>query len=198
MANDSTTLGFMRPTSVLPVNDRALEDIFAETVAGITGLDRNLVRPRWQPETPNQPDFEEDWCALGVNITEQDVFPYQRHIGSLLADEGETVVERDEFFDVLCSFYGANSNQFMSVWREGLALDQNRWALREYGIKILAVGKNPVQVPALLKNHWTRRIDLNCQFSRRVKVTYNVRSIQSAEVTLHTEELPPQTIIINQ
>lgn len=196
MANDSTTLGFLTPISVVPINDRSLEDIFTEAIRGITGLPEEFVRPRYQPQPPNQPDFETNWVAFGVNITEQDVFHYDKQVE--FEGDSAMVVERDEYLDVLCSFYGANNNQFMSRWREGLAIDQNRYSLEELGIKLVAIGKNPVNVPALLKGTWARRVDLACQFSRRVSVTYGVRNIESATVDLYTEELPPQHIIVNQ
>ena len=198
MANDSTTLGFLTPISVLPINDRPLEDIFSVVLAGITGLPPNMVRPRFQPTVPNQPGYEENWVAFGVTVTEQDVYPYHRHVSSLESPQGATIVERDEYMDVLCSFYGSNNHEYMARWREGLAIEQNRYTMGDLGIKLVAVGKNPVSVPALFKNTWTRRVDLSCQFSRRVSVTYGIRSIASAAVELHTEELPVQTIIVNQ
>jgi len=198
MANDSTTLGFLTPVSVLPINDRPLEDIFAQVITGITGLAANMVRPRYQPTVPNQPEFDVDWVAFGVSITEQDVYPYHRQVATLERPDGDTIVERDEYMEVLCSFYGANNHQYMGRWRDGLAIEQNRYTMGALGIKLVAVGKNPVNVPALFKNTWTRRVDLTCQFSRRVSVTYGVRTIQSATVELYTEELPPQSIIVNQ
>lgn len=202
MPNDSTTAGFLTPISVVPVNDRALEDIFGEVLVGITGLPSDLVRPRFQPSPPNQPDFETNWVAFGVAVNEHDVFDYQQHVpyaGDTEPPElrnGVNIVERDEGLDVLCSFYGPNNQQFMSRWREGLGLSQNRYGLLQYDIKLVAVGRNPVNVPALLKNTWVRRIDLSCQFTRRVRVTYGVRSVASAEVTLNTD-VPPTSTVIN-
>lgn len=187
---------FLTPVSVLPLNDRPLEDIFTEAIMGITGLPEGMVRPRYQPSPPNQPDFEANWVAFGVNITEQDVFHYDKQVE--FEGDSAMVVERDEYMDVLCSFYGADNNQFMSRWRDGLAIEQNRWSLGELGIQLVAIGKQPVNVPALLKGTWARRVDLSCQFSRRVSVTYAVRSIESAEVGIFTDEgLPPQHIIVN-
>lgn len=194
---------YLMPLSVLPVNDRELEDIFRDAVMGITGLPSEMVRPRWQQTVPNQPEFEVNWVAVGVDILEQDTFAYERHVPSLEAG-GANVVERDEQLRVLCSFYGANNFRFMSQWREGLAIEQNRFALEEHGIKLVAIDSRPVNVPALFKNTWVRRIDLGCQFSRRVEVTYGVRTVRSVGVDLHTEELPVQHIqvdpstIINQ
>lgn len=196
MATDSTTAGYLQPVDPLPVDDRELEDIFGDAIAGITGLPRNDVRPRVQPQPPNLPDQEQNWCAFGVNLTDQDTFAYQRHLPALETN-GANQVERDVFMDVLCSFYGANSNQFMGRWREGLSIDQNRAALGNYQIKLVGLGK-PVMVPSLIKDRYTRRVDLVAQFVRRVTVTYSVRHLASASGEILTEELPPVPIIVNQ
>ncbi len=195
MSNDTTTLGFLRPISVLPINDRPLEDLIGDMLAGITGYDRNDVRPRLQPQPPNLPDQERDWVAFGVNMTGQDNFAAVTQLPAL-SQNGQGVVERDEFFDVLCSFYGAHSSEYMAVWRDGLSLDQNRWVLWDHGIKLLGFGF-PVNVPSLVKDRYSRRIDLAAQFARRVNVTYGIRNIASADGQLHTEVLPPIPITVS-
>lgn len=196
MATDSTTAGYLAPVSVLPVNDRLLEDIFGDAIAGITGLDRNNVRPRLQPAPPNLPDQELNWCAFGVSITAQDTFAYVRQIGTLEGGAGQ--VERDELLDVFISFYGAQSSQLMGRWREGLSIPQNREALWLQGIKLQGLG-NPLQVPSLLKDRYVRRMDLTAQFARRVIVSYTVRTIISAngELLTDTGKIPPVPITVN-
>lgn len=197
MATDSTTQGYLQPISVLPVNDRALEDIFGEAIAGITGLNRNDVRPREQPQPPNLPDQEKDWCAFGVTPIEQDTFAYVRQLPALESN-GEGQVERDEILDVFISFYGANSHQFMSHCREGLSVQQNREFLWLQGIKLVGIGR-PIKVPSLLKDRYVRRIDLSVQFTRRVVIRYAVRNISIAIGDLHTDtgKIPPIPIIVN-
>lgn len=197
MPNDSTTVGYLTPIDAIPpVDDRPLEDIFGDAISGITGLARNDVRPRVQPQPPNLPDQEHNWCAFSVNLTDQDTFAYQRHLPVLEAG-GANQVERDVFMDVLCSFYGANSNQIMGRWREGLSIDQNRDVLGSYQIKLIGLGK-PVMVPSLIKDRYARRVDLVTQFVRRVTVTYGIRHLLSANGELRTEELAPVPLTINQ
>ena len=194
MATDSSTGGFLLPAND-PIDDRSLEDIFHETIAGITGLDNDMVRPRFQPVVPNQPGFEENWVAFGVNPIDQDTFAHEQHLPSLETG-GVNEVSRDEMMEVLCSFYGAEGRKYMTRWRNGLMIAQNRYALLNYGIKLVSLGK-PVSVPALLKDRWTRRVDLAVQFSRRSIQTYAVRSIASAEVIIDNE-LSITTINVNQ
>lgn len=196
MANDSTTLGYLTPVSPPQINDRALEDAFGDAIAGITGLGRDdYVRPRIQPEPPNFPNQETDWCAFAVTPYEHDTFAYMRQLPALEGGGGQQV-ERDEYLDVLISFYGANSNAYMARWREGLMVDQNRYALADLGIRLVGLGK-PQAVPSLLKNRYVRRIDLSAQFTRRMTTAFAVRYLQSANGVLHTEELPPVPIIVN-
>lgn len=194
MPNDSSTGGFLTPAND-PINDRPLEDIFHETIVGITGLPPEMVRPRFQPVVPNQPGFEENWCAFAVNPIDQDTFAHEKHLPSLETN-GVNEVSRDEMMEVFASFYGASGRLYMTRWLNGLALSQNRYQLLSYGIKLVGFGK-PVSVPALLKDKWTRRVDLTAQFSRRLIQTYAVRSIASAEVIIDNE-LTITTINVNQ
>ena len=187
---------YLQPTPAsVPINDRPLEDIFGDAIAGITGLNRNThVRPYLQPTPPNFPDQETNWVAFKVSPVDQDTFAFVRPTSSL--EGGTGTVERDEYLDVLMSFYGANSNQYMSRWREGLSIDQNRWALQEEGIKLIGMGQ-PINVPSLLKDRYVRRLDITMQFARRVALVYDVRTIASAAGELITEPLPPVTLTIN-
>jgi len=197
MPPDSTVQGYLAPVSVLPINDRPLEDVFGDAIAGITGLDRDsAVRPRLQPQPSNLPDQEFNWCAFGVSIQNQDTFAYVRQTAAL--EGGEMQVERDEMLDIFISFYGAQSSQYMSRWREGLAVPQNREILWLQGIKLVGIGQ-PTQIPSLLKDRYVRRIDLTVQFTRRVVVRYAVRDIASASGGIHTDtgRIPPVPIIVN-
>jgi hypothetical protein len=184
MPNDTSTGGFLSPSNAVS-NDLALEDIFQIAIVGITGLVGSKVRPGFQPTTPNLPGFDEDWIAYQVKVVDQDTFSHIQH-QHLLEPGGASVVSRDEEFEVLLSFYGPNGGQLLSRWREGLDLDPNRWGLLAYGIKLQFVG-SPVMLPALLKERWVRRIDLKATFTRRIKVTYPVRTVVESHLGLDNE-----------
>ena len=71
MPNDSSTGGYLSPVSSRPVEDDAFEDFIGNVVAGITGLARAMVRPRWQPKPPH-PAITINWCAIGITTIVSD------------------------------------------------------------------------------------------------------------------------------
>lgn len=194
MSNDSSTGGYITPEVVPVVSyDNSLEDIFQGAFSGITGVAGNLVRPRWQPEPPNQPDFTTDWIALAVSTTGQDVNAYQAHDPE---GDGTNQVQRDEYLDVFISFYGPNCHQVMSRLREGLQIEQNRWVLLQNGIHFTEFG-DPIFLPALLKEKNVKRVDAHLSFTRRVALNYAIRNVVDASGTIDAE-IYSTTINVNQ
>lgn len=169
MATNSSTRGFLAPLSE-PVYGDALDDVFHDLLVGITGIANDLVRPRWQPEPPNQPDFSATWVAFGVTITQGDVFSYQAHDPSA---GGFNVVERDEVLTVLQSYYGPNGQAAAQRFNAGIQVEQNRDTLTAVGIKFVEC-QEINQLPALLKEKWVRRFDCRTIYRRRVRSTYPI------------------------
>lgn len=161
--------------------DNALEDLMQGVLAGVTGIAGNMVRPRWQPEPPNQPDFSENWCAFGITVLPADKYVYLRMI-----DEDTVELECSEELDVLVSFYGPLCQTYASRWRDGLQIQQNRAALSAQKVKLVTVGDQR-QVPALFKQLWTKRIDIPTRFRRWVTRRYSQAAIASATVGLDNE-----------
>lgn len=185
----SATGGFLEPISPLVNYDIPLEDIFQATVVGITDILPANVRPRFQPEMPDYPDFNEDWAALGVSVVKQDVFAYNKQ-----SDSG-SLVERDEWFEVFVSFYGPNCTALMSRWRDGLSVEQNRWPLQAQKINLESIGQ-PTFLPSLLKERWLKRVDVKCMFSRRVRREYAVLHLLSAQAFIDNESyITPISVI---
>ncbi|WP_217284496.1 phage neck terminator protein [Pseudomonas nitroreducens] len=79
MANTSASGGYLTPAGAPTPADEALEDILQPMVVGITGLPGKMVRPRWQPGNPKQPEPNVNWCAIGVMHTKQDANPAIEH-----------------------------------------------------------------------------------------------------------------------
>lgn len=192
----SATGGYLTTSPPLQPRDADLEDIFQGTFSGITGIPPSLVRPAWQSTVPNQPEFDVNWMAFRVSEDDAEQFPHLQHrpVG-----DGVTDLTRDEFYEILTSFYGPGCGQAMSALRDGIMLDQNRRDLGAHGIKLLSVGK-PVKLPALLKDQWVKRIDLRLRFARRVIKTYQINTVQEATVQLDAEDSTSRrlTIIVNQ
>lgn len=187
--NDSTTGGFMLPVDIEPQNDTALDDAIHSTVVGLTGLSNELVRPRWQPNPPNQPMHTTDWAAFGVISAEPDAFAYEGHSSSMSGnvDTSTSVVERDELLYVLCSFYGPNAARNDARLRAGLQIVQNRFALAAIHVGVVEYQK-PTRIPSLMKESWVPRVDATLVLRRRSVHTYQVRSVESPNGMLDNED----------
>lgn len=184
MAADSTEAGYLAPTPPGPLNDLALEDLFQQVVVSLTGLPGNLVRPRWQPNPPNQPSAETDWIAIGVSHGETQWDAYQRF--EPLPEPGSYIVEGTEVLRANVSFYGPNNEAVKNRLLFGLQVSQNRDALEVQKIKYQGAG-SPVNLPALLKEYWTLRVDVTLNFTRWVTRTYPIKTLQRAGTDLNNE-----------
>lgn len=172
MATNSSSAGYLAPTSTPPLSGDTLNDVFQSVLVGITGIAGDLIRPRWQPEPPNQPDFNTNWIAFGITLTKGDVFPYIGHDGINHVD----VVERDQILTVLHSFYGPSSQLIAETYNVGIQVEQNRDALTAAGIKLVEC-QEVTTLPALLKEKWVNRFDCRTVFRRRVKWSYPVLDV---------------------
>lgn len=169
--NTSATGGYLAPRSApTPAYDTALNRLLQQAVAGITGLAGQWVRPRWQPNPPAQPEVSVNWCALGITNIDRDFDPYVRHSGE---QSGKDIFSRNETLDVLASFYGPDGFSYAAVLADGLALSQNRAALRGVGIKLGFTGAI-VSAPALVNQRWLWRADLHLVLRREVRREYPI------------------------
>lgn len=182
MATDSSAAGYLLPSSS-PVYGNALDDLVHGVIVGLTGITGDLVRPRWQPEPPQQPDFTVDWVAFGLVRSEVDTFAYDYHDPT---GNGVNAVQRDELLYFLHSFYGPDCHMYCEQYRDGLEVAQNRDALTAANIGLQEV-QEAVMLPALLKEKWVKRIDVTVVFRRRTTRTYPVLTIQSGQATLDNE-----------
>lgn len=192
----SAYAGYLPPAAApAPLYGDALEDLFHDVIQGILGMaDGSLVRPRWQPEPPDQPAFSVDWVAFGIVSTVGDWNPYQGHDPDANEGYGCNVLERDEELVLLHSFYGPGGMALQSRYQDGVLVDQNRAALQANGIKL--VGLAPaLQVPALLKQRWVKRMDQRVTFRRRVRREYPVLNIASASGVLDNEQYLTQIVV---
>ncbi|GLQ96474.1 phage neck terminator protein [Dyella mobilis] len=176
MANDSSTGGFIPPAaSPAPSVDAALDALFQQLVVGVTGLPGTMVRPRWQPVVPKQPDPATDWCAIGVTKFDPDDYPAEVHDGT---GDGSSTQSDHESIEVVASFYGPDAMANAKQLRSGLYVAQNRDTLVAAGLN-LQEAKRFVQVPELVNQQWIRRWDLTIVFRRQSIYTYPILNIVS-------------------
>jgi hypothetical protein len=152
-------------------------------IVGLTGLPGNMVRPRWQPTVPKQPDPSVNWCAIGVTNSDPDANPTIVHSPT---GEGSDMLLRHEVLTVLASFYGPNASANAAQARDGLFISQNHAMLTAYSMGLVSVGpKRPA--PELVNQQWVRRFDFEIFIRRQIVRTYNVLNILSAQATLEAE-----------
>jgi hypothetical protein len=179
MPNDSSSGGYLTPSSVNgDLNDTALIVFLQQVVVGITGLPGNMVRPRWQPEPPNIPDFGTNWAAIGPGAEEPDSFAFTKTNGT------NTTVISNRVVDILCSFYGPLAQTNSGVLRLGLQVAQNREVMQLAGFNLVGgVGKG-LPLPVLIKQRWQYRYDVPFRIRQQQQYTYSVLSLLSAEGTV--------------
>lgn len=176
----STAAGFLVPTLVVaePINDEAFEDLIQATIVGILGrIPPSLVRPRWQPNPPNQPDLDTNWVAFGIVHSEPDV--YAAEIQAEVPGAPATImhhVVRTIRVNVLLSFYGPQSSANEATLRAGLSIGQNRDILLDNNVAVVEL-QGPTIVPALLKQTWVRRVDSMLILNRAIDHVYEVQSV---------------------
>ena len=189
--------GYIAPVPPAPLEGAQLQDFLQEVLAGITGLDGKLVRPRWQPEPPNIPDAGECWCAFGINDRKKDTNAYVwQNPGEL--DDGATGLQRQEELRLLASFYDTGSNGQADLYAElladGFQIPQNREVLDANGYAFVSTG-DPTPVPSLLKERWLYRVDVEVIIRRQINRTYVVPNIASSDTDVITDTPPTTTHI---
>ncbi len=188
MATSSRQAGFLSPSGTIP-DDNALEDILNPTIVGITGITANLVRPRWQPDPPTQPDKATNWVAFGLNRVSSptQAATYQK-------DDTTSVVIRYQDMEFLLSFYGPNAGNYAEIFRDGLQIGQNRDLLAAADLGVIDIGEAR-RAPALFKEQWLTKYDMTLTLRRRTEREYPTSLLVSATVQLNTD--PPGETPIN-
>lgn len=183
---DSATGGFLAPTTS-PTEDAALADLLQAWVVGMTGLPATMVRPRWQPIQPVQPEITENWCAIGVLSETPDAgLPYMRHDGAAASGTGESVMLRWWTIEVLASFYGPAAAANATRLSDGAYVGQNRQTLESAALVLIGAG-GIVVAPELFQTQWVQRVDLPLTFARQVRRAYQIRNILSSAGQVATD-----------
>ncbi|NIF39544.1 hypothetical protein F3J14_01210 [Burkholderia sp. Tr-862] len=192
--NDSSTGGYIAPAvDAPPAEDDVLDDLVHDLIAGITALSPDLVRPRWQPTVPKQPEPSVNWCAFGAQEQEPDASPAIQHDGT---GEGHDTYIRHQGIDVMCTFYGPSAKGYAQRLADGLAIPQNREQLQ---LRHMAfVGVSSIRpAPDLVNQQWVRRYDMTVTLRRKITRTYAVLNLKSATVETTTDSSTPVAGVSN-
>lgn len=185
MPNTSASGGYLTPAGAAPLQDEAFENFLHDLFVGLTGISNELVRPRWQPEPPNQPDFGSDWLAFGIMRQAGDTYGYMEHDSD---GDGTDQLTRHESVEILLSSYGPNASGNLSLLRDSLLVEQNRAVMVAAGMGQTETGEI-IPAPTLVKDRWMRRFDMTMSFRRSIQRTYPVLTLLSAQGTLNTEAM---------
>jgi len=179
--NTSATPGYLSPTGGV-INQDDLENVLQAMVVGVTGLAPTLVRPRWQPKSPHEPERSETWCAIGVTNFLASATSVQ-HDGT---GDGQDVLTTWTDLELLASFYGPAALQTATRLRDGLMLEQNRAELRGHGLALIGI-EPPRNVPELVHGAWLARVDLPLGMQWETRQTYGVLNLTSANGVIVTD-----------
>ena len=182
MSNDSSTGGFIQPTSAAPIEDAALDALLQALVAGVTGLPLNLVRPRWQAVPTAQPEPATDWCAIGVIDETPPPFSALRHAN------GYSISTEWTQLRVLASFYGPTARGNAATMRAGLMIGQNRETLFGSGIALAEAPGAARFVPSMVNNQTVRRVDIEMMFNRAIQRTWPIDDLLSAQIQFNRDD----------
>lgn len=136
-----------------------VENILAEMVAALCGIEPKNVRPRYHAESAPVPGHKTNWCALG--IVGEDAPG-----GAVWHENGYSRLLVDQEIEALFSFYGPLAREKARALRDGLWVEQNRAILRtENNIAISHMGAMQ-KVPELVNGRWLMRCDMTIIFIR--------------------------------
>ncbi|MDD1617319.1 MAG: hypothetical protein LUQ28_12755 [Methylococcaceae bacterium] len=171
----SNVAGYLVPT-YSTTEGATLEDFFNTVIVALTGLTGDKVRPMFQINPPKIPANSVDWCGFSINEIDSDDNAYYEQATTT------ATMQRNEYAQLLISFYGVNSMINAKKIRDSLQLGQNRDALRTNGIGITGF-TNAVRVPELINDIWYNRVDITMQFAREIRASYNVFTILSTHAS---------------
>ena len=185
---DSRSQGVLQPLKT--ENTGEVETRLRLFVSAITGLDKTLVRKRWNQKPATQPPFGTDWCAVGVVRVRSIGNPdFQGNKGNIQKpDSGDVVSKRHQTLFCLASFYGQNAQENADLLRDGLGIPQNNSWLQSQGLTVKTVDDEATHVPEFVNQQWLDRYDLSFQIGRKLTRTFGVRTIANADFEIITEK----------
>jgi hypothetical protein len=191
MSGTSATGGYMLDVPPKPPSADDLQRALQTMATALSGIPGNLVRPRWQPMPPAQPDASVTWASIGVVHVEADDYPYIFHVGGVATPGSSTpgydVMQRHMTITVIATFYGPECEDAASQMRDALYMNQNIWPLTQAAWLKLRTVEDLARAPELVNNQWIDRIDLRIQFRAQENRYYPVYDVAAAAVEIITD-----------
>lgn len=181
----------MNPPYVHPINPTQLPkgltliQFLQTVVVGITALPGNMVRPKWQPEPPKQPDLRTDWLAFGIESQAPD---FSAYIAPQDTAESPIQTQRQEDLTLSFSIYGPNAMETYGLLRDGFQIPQNRMALIQanMGYTEISPGRH---IPDLVNQKWIDRVECTVRIKREIQRTYPILTFTSATGIIYVPDV---------
>jgi hypothetical protein len=192
MSGTSATGGYIGPVAPQPPTADAVQSGLQQMVTALSGLPGPLVRPRWQPMPPTQPDVATTWASIGVTMVEADEYPYLRHYGGTPMQPGMppgySVMQRHMTLTVVVTFYGPAAEDAAGMMRDGLYVGQNFEPLMSLGLKLRTI-HDLARAPEEINRQYVDRVDLRLELRQQVNRTYPIFDLVGADVDLISESV---------
>jgi hypothetical protein len=188
-AADSREPGYLGPSpgpAPEPLVGDPWMDFLHDIFTGATGLDPTLVRPYYQGEPANMPDYGVTWLSFNLNTVVADWDPEIRHhSGGAPGDmpgspDGYDEFSRVEEIEIALTFYGPECELRFDYLRDGLSIEQNREVMRTREVALVGITKN-TQHGELIKNRWVSRLDSTINIRRVVRRHYPILNLLRAQ-----------------
>jgi hypothetical protein len=180
--NTSSTGGYAQP-SYTQGNPKGLNlTQFLQTVfAGLTNLPGTLVRPKWQPEEPEQPDIKTNWLAYGIASQQPTFTGY-----IAMQPDNTTQYQRQEQLEIQISVYGPDALEVLGLITDGFQIPQNQAGLLSANMGLVEVTK-ALHIPELINERFFNRYEMTVVLNRQVQRLYPILKFLSATGTIYTQ-----------
>lgn len=192
MSNSSATGGYLTPTSTNGFPNNLTLDQFIQTIlVGISGLQGDLVRPKWQENPPKQPGIKTNWIAFRTALITPDTYEFT---GMDLS--GNPFTQRYQNLSVQCSIYGPDAANVAGVLRDGFQIAQNREAMNAVGLKFVNTGY-PSLIPDFVNERWVQKYEMEIVLRQMVQRSYAILPLLEGPGGQIRSDLNPTTYIKN-
>jgi hypothetical protein len=183
--NTSATGGYLvpLPQGLYPGSLTFLQ-FMNQVFVGLSGLQGQFVRPKWQQSPPTQPDIDVDWMAFGVESISTPGFAF---VGQ--NTDGSNSSNRQEDVAIQCHFYGPNAETIASQVRDGFQVQQNLDGLRAADMGFVSTG-DMNHLPDLINERWFNRFIMSVYLRRQVNRTYPILTFLSTAGVIETQVGP--------
>lgn len=154
---------------------------FIQTVmVGVSALPGTLVRPKWQPDPPKNPDLLTNWMAIGIDLAAPDANAYVDTY-----PDDTTVMQRHETLEVGLSIYGPNALETYGLIRDGFQIQTNLEGLRSANMGFVEI--SPARhIPDLVNERFIDRYVASVFLRREIQRVYPIPVLISASGVIHT------------